>query len=304
MITRRRVLAGSGAMLLAPMISSVGYAEDAPAKLTVLFDAFGKPSDLKRGWGYSAFVEYGGRRILFDTGGKGADFAYNAAALNVDLKRIDFVSLSHRHGDHTAGLSHVLSQNPGVTIYTPLEAAGFNSPIGPPLSNLIKRYVASVPDDLRYFGGNTPAELKSESPWAEAHFVQIREPTEVLPGFFLFSTRSEQPGTREMNEISLVFRTPQGLVVVVGCSHPGIEKILDSAVKIDPRIHAVFGGFHLVDLSDAETTDLVMRFRDKWKIERMAAGHCTGQFAFAEMVRIYGDHFDHAGVGSVITLPA
>ena len=31
-----------------------------------------------------------------------------------------------------------------------------------------------------------------------------------------------------------------------------------------------------------------MAFRDKWKIERMAAGHCTGQFAFAELIRVFG----------------
>ena len=51
------------------------------------------------------------------------------------------------------------------------------------------------------------------------------------------------------------------------------------------------GGYHLVDVSDAEVTEMVMRFRDKWRIERMAAGHCTGQFAFAELVRIYGVSF-------------
>ena len=35
-----------------------------------------------------------------------------------------------------------------------------------------------------------------------------------------------------------------------------------------------------------------MAFRDKWKIERMAAGHCTGQFAFAELIRVFGPRFD------------
>ena len=59
-----------------------------------------------------------------------------------------------------------------------------------------------------------------------------------------------------------------------------------------------------VDISDPEVTEMVMRFRDKWRIERMAAGHCTGQFAFAELVRIFGEKFDHAGVGSVIALPS
>jgi 7,8-dihydropterin-6-yl-methyl-4-(beta-D-ribofuranosyl)aminobenzene 5'-phosphate synthase len=37
---------------------------------------------------------------------------------------------------------------------------------------------------------------------------------------------------------------------------------------------------------------MVMAFRDKWKIERMAAGHCTGQFAFAELIRVFGPRFD------------
>jgi glyoxylase-like metal-dependent hydrolase (beta-lactamase superfamily II) len=61
--------------------------------------AFGKPSTLKRGWGYSALVEYGGKRVLFDTGGDTDDFAYNVKTLGIDLTRLDFVVLTHRHGD-------------------------------------------------------------------------------------------------------------------------------------------------------------------------------------------------------------
>ena len=304
MITRRHALSGVTASMLVPFVPGRVTAQESAARVTILFDAFGKTSDLKRGWGYSAFIEYAGRRILFDTGSKGTDFAFNANALGVDLKRLDFVVLSHRHNDHTAGLNHVLRENPGITIYTPIEAAGFNSPTSPQTMNLIKRYVASVPDELRYFGGNTPGEIRYDPPWADAKFVQVRDRTEALPGFFLVSTRSEIPGTREMNEISLVIKTSKGGVVVVGCSHPGIEKIVEAAAQIEPKIYAVFGGFHLVDISDADATDMVMRFRDKWKIERMAAGHCTGQFAFAELIRIYGANFEPAGVGSVISLPS
>src|SRR3954447_25767568 len=154
MITRRHLLSGSATALLTPPLLNSVFAAGETAQATVLFDAFGKVSDLKRGWGYSLLVEYGGPRILFDTGGKSADFAYNVSALGVDLKRLDFVVLTHRHNDHTAGLNHVLRENPAVVIYTPVEGAGFNSPAPAPLMNLIKRYVASVPDDLRYFGGN------------------------------------------------------------------------------------------------------------------------------------------------------
>jgi 7,8-dihydropterin-6-yl-methyl-4-(beta-D-ribofuranosyl)aminobenzene 5'-phosphate synthase len=304
MMTRRRLLASSVALTVAAPLPRRAIAAEGASQATVLFDAFGKPSDLKRGWGYSLFIEHGGLRILFDTGGNDADFAANASALGVDLKKLDFVVLSHRHNDHTAGLNHVLAENPDVTIYTPFEGGGFNSPIPGPLMNLIKRNVPSVPDDLRYFGGNPPATMKPGAPWLGAHFMQIGEPKEVLPGIFLLSTRSDRAGTREMNEISMLMKTSQGGIVVVGCSHPGIELILEAATKIEPRIHSVFGGFHLVDLSDDEATALVTRLRDKWKIERMAAGHCTGQFAFVEMGRIFGTKFEHAGVGTVLRLPA
>src|SRR5258708_38956750 len=52
-------------------------AQDAPARVTVLYDAFGKPSALKRGWGYSALVEYGGKRGLLDTGGNLDECTFN-----------------------------------------------------------------------------------------------------------------------------------------------------------------------------------------------------------------------------------
>lgn len=303
MITRRHLLTGSASALLAPFVITRAAAQ-APARVTILCDAFGKPSDLKRGWGYAALIEYGGRRVLFDTGPRGADFGHNAAALGVDLKRLDFVVLSHRHNDHTGGLNKVLRENPGVTIYTPLEGAGFNSPTPPGLMGMIRRYVAEVPDEMRYFGGKPPAENRSEAPWPDARFVQIRETSEVLPGFFLFSMRSSKPGTMEMNEISLVVRTPQGGVLFVGCSHPGIENIVPTAAKIDPRMHAIFGGFHLVDVPDAQVTQLVQELHDKWRVERMAAGHCTGQFAFAELIRVFGNKFHLAGVGAVVPLPS
>ena len=290
-------------VVLSLLLMGGAIAQESPARVTILYDAFGKPSTLKRGWGYSSLVEYGGKRILFDTGGDLEDFTFNANALRVDLSRLDFVVLTHRHGDHTSGLREVLKVNPAVRIYTPLEAAYFDTPAPPALTNLIKRRVESAPEDMHYYDGKYPERIASGSPWPGAKFTQIRMPTEVEPGFWLFPTRSETPGTREMNEVSMAIKTPQGLVVMVGCSHPGIERILEAASKIDARIYTVFGGFHLVDIPDAEVSSMVTRFRDKWKLERSAPGHCTGEFAFSEFNRVFGAKFDHAGVGAVIPLP-
>jgi 7,8-dihydropterin-6-yl-methyl-4-(beta-D-ribofuranosyl)aminobenzene 5'-phosphate synthase len=284
-------------------LSGGASAQDSPARVTILYDAIGKSAQLKHGWGYSALIEYGGRRILFDTGGRLNDFASNVKSLGVDLTRLDFVVLSHRHGDHTSGLHHVLKINPGVKIYTPAEQQNFHTPSAPGLVSLIKRHVETAPEDMHYFDRNVPPQIGSDSPWPDANFAQIRTPTEVLPGVWLFSTVSDVTGTKEMNEISMALSTPQGLVVVVGCSHPGIEKILDAAVKIEPRVYSVFGGFHLAETADAEVSSLVMRFKDKWKFERVAAGHCTGEFAFSEFNRVYGPKYDRAVVGAVIALP-
>ena len=56
-----------------------------PARVTILYDAFGPPSALKKDWGFAALIEYGGRRILFDTGNDAGIFARNVEQLGVEM---------------------------------------------------------------------------------------------------------------------------------------------------------------------------------------------------------------------------
>jgi 7,8-dihydropterin-6-yl-methyl-4-(beta-D-ribofuranosyl)aminobenzene 5'-phosphate synthase len=56
-------------------------------------------------------------------------------------------------------------------------------------------------------------------------------------------------------------------------------------------------------MPDPEVTSMVGRFKDKWGFERVAAGHCAGEFAFSEFNRVYGAKFDRAVVGASIPLP-
>ena len=269
-----------------------------PSRVTILYDAFGPQSALKKDWGFSALVEYGGKRILFDTGNNGAIFAYNVKELKVDLAKLDAVVISHRHGDHTSGLNHVLSVNPGVKIYTPFEVSFFKSPINKAYFERAK----DLPPNLRYFDEQS-ADLISGTPWEKGNFQIIRQTTEIFPGFFLLTTRSEKPGTIEMNEVSLAIRTPKGLAVVVGCSHPGVEKILENAAKIDPKIYTVTGGFHLVLAPQEEIQRVAGILHDTLKVERVAPGHCTSELGFAVFMDKFKERFDAAGVGAVIALP-
>ena len=276
-----------------------GVAAQPAARVTVLYDAFGHPSDLKRDWGFAALIEYGGRRILFDTGNHADFFKFNVEKLGVDLTRLDAAVISHRHGDHTTGLSYLIERNPRLTIHTPQEGAIFR---GAAPKGFIARQ-PGLPPHMQYYGGKEPEQWASGSPWPTGNFQSVTATTQILPDFYLITTQSQKPGTIEMNEVSLAIRTPRGLAVVVGCSHPGVEKILENAARIDPRLYTVIGGFHLVMTPEAEIRRVASLLRDTLKLERVAPAHCTSEPGFAVFMEQFTDRFDHAGVGSVVALP-
>src|SRR5688572_20523122 len=109
-------------LLAALWLASTTPSSAATNRITNLYDAFGAPSTtLVKDWGFAALVEYGGKRILFDTGNDADTFERNVKTLGIDLQRLDAVVISHRHGDHTSGLTYLLKMNPGVPIYVPQE---------------------------------------------------------------------------------------------------------------------------------------------------------------------------------------
>jgi 7,8-dihydropterin-6-yl-methyl-4-(beta-D-ribofuranosyl)aminobenzene 5'-phosphate synthase len=282
-------------------VPSLGRAEPIHPenRVTILYDAFGNRPGLVADWGFAALVEYGGKRILFDTGNDGRIFERNVRALGVDLRHLDFVIVSHRHGDHTGGLAYLLRQNPGVKVYAPREAFGV---FGASLPASFLRRDSTLPPRMRYYGGASPKAIASGSPWPRADFVWIDSLTEVIPGVAIISTVSQNPGTLELRELSLAIRTPDGLVLMVGCSHPGIERIVAAAQAFGPHVHLVFGGLHLVATADPEIERIAAALHDRWKIDYVAPGHCTGEPAFAALSRVFGDRYVYAGLGTKISL--
>ncbi len=269
------------------------------AQITILYDAFGKSSDMQKDWGYSALIEYGGRRILFDTGNNPDVLARNAKAKSVDLSKLDFVVMSHRHGDHMGGLAYVLKVNPGVKIYAPKEGFGV---YGSSLPGTFYRKDTALGVDQRYYDGVPPEVMQFGSAWPGANFQLIDKDSEVAPGIHVISLVSDKPGTLELRELSLALDTPDGLVIVVGCSHPGIDKIVAAAIGINPRIHLVVGGLHLVVATDADVQKVATALHDTYKVEYVAPGHCTGEPAFAALKQAYGDHDLYAGLGTTVPL--
>jgi 7,8-dihydropterin-6-yl-methyl-4-(beta-D-ribofuranosyl)aminobenzene 5'-phosphate synthase len=191
------------------------------AQITVLYDPFGKASEMQKDWGYATLVEYGGKRILFDTGNNPEILAQNAEAKGVDLTKLDFVVMSHRHGDHMGGLICLLK----VKIYTPKEGFGV---YGADLPSSFYRKDTSLPPEQRYYDCGPPEVMRFGSAWPEANFQLLDKNIEITPDIHLIALVSDKPGTLELREMSLAINTPDGMVIIVGCSHPGIDKIVES----------------------------------------------------------------------------
>jgi 7,8-dihydropterin-6-yl-methyl-4-(beta-D-ribofuranosyl)aminobenzene 5'-phosphate synthase len=246
-------------------VVSAGHPNGAALKFTVLYDNYVHKEGTKADWGFSCLIEGAEKTILFDTGTKPEILIHNIEAMGVDLKRVDLVVLSHEHGDHTGGLPAVLAANPRVTVFYPVSFA----------------------PDLGRRAKELGAEVRT-----------VDKPVEICRNVHL----TGEMGVR-IKETSLVLDTPGGLVVVTGCSHPGIVDILKRAKEIRDRpIHLVFGGFHLGNTPDTDVQSIIAAFRDM-KVERCGATHCTGDRPIALFKAAFGDRYVPVGTGRVIEVP-
>jgi len=96
--------------------------QEPPNRVTILYDAFGKSPTLTMDWGFAALIEYRWQALSSSTRATmHQTFEHNVKAAGVDLQKLDFVIMSHRHGDHMGGLAYLLKVNPTVKIYAPKE---------------------------------------------------------------------------------------------------------------------------------------------------------------------------------------
>ncbi|HMA62954.1 MAG TPA: MBL fold metallo-hydrolase [bacterium] len=89
-------------------------------------------------------------------------------------------------------------------------------------------------------------------------------------------------------EQSLIMQTEKGLVVIVGCSHPGIENILEVASSYGD-VYALIGGFH--GFNQYEVLN---------GIQMICPTHCTQHIA--EIKNRYTDQYIQGGAGAKIEI--
>jgi 7,8-dihydropterin-6-yl-methyl-4-(beta-D-ribofuranosyl)aminobenzene 5'-phosphate synthase len=271
-----------------------------------LYDAFGKDGPAEKDWGFSAIVEYRGHTILFDAGRSADIFARNVHALGVDLRRVDIAVISHAHVDHTSGIDYLLSVDPKVVIYAP-----FDGDLGAPFMKATSDPAAdALPPELRYTTREPPP---STGRFWHADVRYVAKSAEIVPGVTLITTESPFLGAYNkyprrggaaselspLPELSLSLATDKGEVLIVGCSHSGVDRIVkETKVVVKRDVDLVMGGFHLFPFDEETIRALARTLKDDLGVRRVAPAHCTGHIAFRVLKETFGQECLYAGLGT------
>lgn len=303
---------------LPPIAIAQPTSTSATIKLINLYDAFGvEKAELKQDFGFSCLIEYKGKTILFDAGTNAETFQQNLKILDIDPKTIDIAILSHGHYDHMGGLDYLLSVNPNVKIYLPNDFFSLGAPVKFPFRETEPAVAKTLSKDEQYFRGKQVVEGMVTIPtgrfW-KGNVTYLTKAEEVLPGLTIIPTTSELMGTFikypphenkpqfiGMPELSASLATPNGQIIIAGCSHSTIETIIQETLKIrKENIHLVTGGFHLIPYERAYIEELAKRMQKDYGIDSVAPAHCTGHLGFSVFRQVFGNNYKYFGLGETL----
>lgn len=248
------------------------------------------PAGLRGEWGFAAAVG----DVLFDTGQTGVVPA-NAARLGVGVS--ETVVLSHGHYDHTGGLDAVLARLDDPTVYCHPDV-------------WTDRYRDN--ETRRHIGMPYTRSAVAD----RATIVEHRDPVEVGDGVHalgeiprphedaavgLVETDSGFATDRVPDDQALAVETDDGLGVVLGCGHAGLQNTVEYAESVlGDEVRYVVGGTHLVAYKEPAVRDLADRLSDR--LDLFAGTHCTGATAKRILAERVPAAFERVGVGSTVSI--
>src|SRR5699024_929232 len=248
--------------------------------VTLIENQISDREDLYNEHGLSIYIEVDGKNVLFDTGQSG-NFIDNAKKLNIDLKELDCVIISHGHYDHSGGFERLIKEvNPNIKLYI---GEGFFD----------KKYNLNQDGDYEFMGNSFNEEFLKENnievEYINKDRVKITDNLSIFTNFIrnkefentnqnmYLKKNDEYEKDKFLDEISIGVETSKGLSIVVGCAHVGIVNILDTIIQRTYKdICTLIGGTHLVKEDDEKINKIIEYIKDQ-DIETIAACHCTGK---------------------------
>lgn len=274
-------------------------------KVSILTDDIVNKRGLLAEHGLSLFIEHNGINILFDTG-QSSVYCHNAAIMGIDLQNTDCIILSHGHYDHCGGLVHFPRMDTFPKLYAHKQAFCKRYKENP----LNKGYVdIGIPwglADYPQIQNSLTYNPKMLTPYPGVHILtEIPGMTdfEDLPmGFFMENLGHITPDMF-FDEQILVVETEAGLVVFLGCSHPGVINCLKYVKKCFPEqnIYALFAGMHMEKASPLRI-EMTIQYMMEYKIKKVVPLHCTGIMAIWEMKRFLKEHCYVKVAGDVLDI--
>ena len=214
--------------------------DDMKPRLTVLYDAFAKPTTCES-TGLLGLGRSGGKRILF--------------IQNDPVHRRE-----QRQGQRRGpgDLDCVVRSITTATIWAPYRMSWRKSHgqhlrlprsfgiYGSSLPSSFYRKAEAQPAEMHYFDGYSPEVMKFGTAWPGANFELIDRTTEVAPGVHLIALISDKPGTLEPKELSLAIDTQKASSSWSDVAPGHRYEIVEETTAISKRIHLIAGGLHLV----------------------------------------------------------
>ena len=221
--------------------------------IKVVYDNYSHDDALQTDWGFACLVSGPEKTILFDTGKRGDLLMANIEKMAIRPKDVDVVIISHNHGDHTGGLLPFLRVNPEVPVFLP---------------------------------ANTPEVFVEDVQQLAADATVVSKPTKICQGTVVLGPMGDQ-----IVEQALVLDTVKGLVIITGCSHPGIVAIAKRAkAELHRDIHMILGGTHLLRHSEEDLQGVIDELK-QLGVQKVAATHCSGDKAISMFRDAFGDGF-------------